>query len=444
MTAGSWAIVTIAALAAAIPFAILQTALRRAGRAAVETIATARKGAQAAERLAPLMEDADTHSAALALPRTLFVLICAGAAVEWTATVRGSVPATAADAAIGLAFAAPVIWLAVIVLPISLARHLAARIVVAAAPLLRITLVLLTPARALFAFGDEVVRRLAGDAADSANTEAEILQAVEEHEREGRIDETEADMIEAVVELRDTSVEQIMTPRTDMVALEHTDDLTGILDFLRNCGHSRVPVYNDDLDHILGVLYAKDLLNFLADHATDGVIKPNGSFRLTPMLRKPVFIPESKTVRELLQELLQERVHIALVADEYGGTAGLVTIEDIVEEVFGEIRDEHDNEDDEPELKPFGADNPAAELDARMELDDVNELLEPLSLELPESDDYDTLGGYVVVTLGKIPEAGETLSEGRVKLTVLAAEPTRVTKLRVEISEDEPEPAAEG
>ncbi|MEM9065778.1 MAG: transporter associated domain-containing protein [Planctomycetota bacterium] len=438
MTATDWAIVTLAALAAAIPFATLQTALRRAGRSTAESIATARHGQATAEKLDILFDSAERHAAALALPRTLFVLITAVAAVEWTASVRGGGAATAADAAIGLSIAAPVIWIAVIVIPVSLARHLAAGIVVLCAPLLRLTLILLAPARALFAFGDEVVRRLAGDSADHTDADTEILQAVEEHEREGKIDETEADMIEGIVELRDTNVEQIMTPRTETVALPYTDDLRAILAFLKDCGHSRLPVYREDLDHIAGLLYAKDLLNYLSDHPIDPA--NGGGFELEPLLRKPVFFPESKTVRELLSELLAERVHIALVADEYGGTAGLVTIEDIVEEVFGEIRDEHDTEEDEPELLPFGADNRTAELDARMELDDVNELLEPLGLELPESDDYDTLGGFVVVTLGKIPEPGEALTSGPVKLTVLEAEPTRVKKLRVEIMREETAP----
>jgi CBS domain containing-hemolysin-like protein len=247
-------------------------------------------------------------------------------------------------------------------------------------------------------------------------------------------------MIEAVVELREKSVEQIMTPRTEMQTLEYTDDLEQVKAFMRDCSHSRVPVSRDDLDHIVGLLYAKDLLKWLAE--PDNEATP---FKLQTILRTATFVPETKTVRELLVEMLAQRVHIALAADEYGGTAGLVTIEDIVEEIFGEIHDEFEPEvADEPGISVDAALG-AAEADARAYVHDVNDELEALGLKLPEDEDYDTLGGFIVTTMGRIPEVGDALRTDGVLITIIAAEPTRVLRARIESAPPEhetPEPAA--
>ncbi len=255
-----------------------------------------------------------------------------------------------------------------------------------------------------------------------------MLSVVEEGEREGRIDETEREMIEAVVDFRSTTADQVMTPRTEVVALEYTDDLDDVLAFLSDAGHSRLPVYEDNLDHIVGLLYAKDVLRWLAGHDA----REGRSFSLRSILRKATFVPETKIIRELLKELIAERVHIAMVADEYGGTAGLVTVEDMVEEIFGEIHDEY--EDDEGEERPSVDLDPeflSAEIDARERIDDVNDRLEPIRLRLPEDDDYDTVGGFVIVSLGRIPRAGESFVHDGLEIEVLEAEPTRVVRIRI-------------
>ena len=172
------------------------------------------------------------------------------------------------------------------------------------------------------------------------------------------------------------------------------------------------------------MLYSKDLLHHMIaaeEHRGEG-------FVLRPLLRPVIFVPETKTVRELLAEMLQKRVHVAMVADEYGGTSGLVTFEDIVEEIFGEIQDEYEQptENDAPsvDLDPEAA---TAGVDARLRISDANDRLEPIGIRLPESEDYDTVGGLVVVTLGRIPTPGECVRLDGVSLTVLQAEPTRVT-----------------
>lgn len=241
------------------------------------------------------------------------------------------------------------------------------------------------------------------------------------------MDDREQEMIEAVVTLRDKTVAQVMTPRTEIEAMELSNDLSTVTATIRSIGHSRIPVYEDNLDHIAGVFYVKDLMKWLAGEGS----RTGKPFNLKALLRPAIFVPETKTVRELLPELLSKRVHIALVADEYGGTSGLVTIEDIIEEVFGDIQDEYENvEDQQTEVKIDTAKR-SAEIDARAYISDVNDALLPLGLELPASEDYDTVGGFVTVTLGRIPGAGEAFHHDGMEIRVLEAEPTRVMKVEV-------------
>lgn len=401
----------------------------------------------AAVRIRAILDDVAGHGRAVALPRIICnVLVVAGVFVWFFGLRIGAdhelgestvVAITFGRALAASAISAAWLWWFLVVIPTSLADHAADRIVFTFARIARALYVAEKPIRPALRFMDEVVRRLSG--AEKRNPhdelEAELLSVIEEGEREGRIDEHEREMIEAVVELRETTVEQIMTPRTEIEALEATDNLTEIVDFLERVGHSRIPVCERDLDHITGILYAKDLLPWLKDR--------NRTFTLAEVLRPAVFVPESKTVKELLAQLVAQKVHIAMVADEYGGTAGLVTFEDIVEEIFGEIQDEYDPaEESEPEVI-VNESQRAAEVDARAYVDDVNDAIEPLGVSIPESDEYDTLGGFVVTTLGRIPEAGETVRTGAALLTVLESIPTRVVKVRIEVTDDSAEGAVQ-
>jgi putative hemolysin len=283
---------------------------------------------------------------------------------------------------------------------------------------------------------DEVVRRLSGQTEqDGAEAiQDELLSVVEEAKEEGKFDQSEKEMIEAVVQFRNRTVAQVMTPRTEIEAIELTNDLGRVTTTVRDIGHSRIPVYEESLDHIVGVFYVKDLMKWLAGESRSGHGK---GFDFKSLLRPAFFVPETKTVRELLPELLKKRVHIALVADEYGGTAGLVTIEDIIEEVFGDIQDEYEEPQQQAAEVKVEVASKTAEIDARAYIVDVNAEIKPLGVELPESEDYDTVGGFVTVTLGRIPAAGETFAHGRLLVTVLGAEPTRVTKVKVQVSEPE-------
>ena len=268
---------------------------------------------------------------------------------------------------------------------------------------------------------DEIVRRLAGasrEVADpAARMEREILDVVSQAEVSGAVDESEKEMIRSVMVLDETSVGEIMTPRTAMIGIDADTPFQQTHTLVAEVGHSRIPVYEGTLDHVVGVLYAKDLL---------GVVNPV-SFSLRQIMRKATFVPETKDLASLLREFQANRVHIAIVLDEYGGTAGLVTIEDILEELVGEIADEHD----EPALPPIRRlDAGRAEADARVRVEDVNEELE---IHLPEDESYDTIGGYVFSKLGRVPLAGESFVENNVKIEVVQADERRVIRVRVHL-----------
>jgi putative hemolysin len=277
------------------------------------------------------------------------------------------------------------------------------------------------PIVAVFNAVDEIVRRLAGaprEMADPAEQmEREILDVVSQAEISGVVDESEKDMIKSVMVLDETSVGEIMTPRTAMIGIEADTSFEQTRALVVEVGHSRIPVYEGTMDHVIGVLFAKDLL---------GAVNPV-SFSLRQIMRKPTFVPETKDLASLLREFQANRVHIAIVLDEYGGTAGLVTIEDILEELVGEIADEHD----EPPLPPIRRmEAGLVEVDARVRVEDVNEELE---IHLPEDESYDTIGGYVFSKLGRVPLAGESFVEDNVKVEVVQADDRRVIRLRVHL-----------
>jgi len=431
MSAGLWLAIAGVSLILGAVFATLQLALRETSRVAIEDRARRRNRAQ---QIAPITEDPESHAVSLALPRIVFLLLFVVALVRWLAMSSGQSAAGWPQILLGVLIAGVLAWALAGMLALSIARHAGSTVVCAAWRLIRAVHLLLLPTRKVAAFLDEVVRRLAGssDANGAERIEEEIRSVVEEGEREGHIDERAGEMLEKVVEFSQRTVEEIMTPRTEIEALAYTDDLDEVMRFVTACGHSRIPVYREDLDHIMGILYAKDLLIWLSEHDRDD------GFRLESILRPATFVPETKTVSELLGELLAHRVHLAIAADEYGGTAGLVTIEDIVEEIFGEIEDEYERDDDERPSVDIDAEHLVAEVDARKRIDEANEMLEAIGIELPEGEDYDTVGGLVAVTTGQIPQAGQSIDLDGARITVLEAEATRVRRVRVErLSPDE-------
>ena len=242
-------------------------------------------------------------------------------------------------------------------------------------------------------------------------TEEELKMLVSVGEEEGVIEEEER----GIFEMGDMSVREVMVPRTDLVAIEVKEPAEKAVGLVTKHGHTRIPVYEGNLDHIVGVLYAKDLLR--------AVVRGEQK-SLREIARKPYFTPESNKVQDVLRDLRKNRVHMAIVVDEYGGTAGAVTIEDILEEIVGPIHDEYDiGEEDEMQFI-----NPnEVVLDGRVSVDDVNELLK-LAIT---ADNYDTIGGYVLNQLGAAPKVGATLKLGNAQLRVEAVQGTRIKKVRI-------------
>jgi len=308
-----------------------------------------------------------------------------------------------------------------VAVPMAWAKYGAESVIVRTLPVLRVLRAASWPALAFLGLFDGLVRRLSGVAktADREDElETELLSVVKEGEIEGAFEENETEMIESIIEFKDTDVAEIMTPRTDMVCLLRDMPLAAARDRVVAAGHSRIPAFQGDLDTIVGVLYAKDLL--------DATGKPDfDSRRVADIMRDPLFIPETKKLTELLRDFQQAGVHIAIVLDEYGGTAGLVTIEDVIEEIVGEITDEYDR--NEPEGISRTSET-AAEVDARTRIDEVND---ELGIDLPEEEDYDTIGGFVFSKLGIIPKRGDVLQYRGLTITVLEADERRISRLGI-------------
>jgi len=233
-------------------------------------------------------------------------------------------------------------------------------------------------------------------------------------EREAERDADEREMIQGVQELGETTVKEVMVPRIDTVFLPLDLRREELLEKVVASGHSRIPVYSDSIDSVVGILYAKDLLRALVK---------GGAFSLADLVRKPFFVPESKRIDSLLKEFRRKRVHIAVVVDEYGGVSGIVCLEDIIEEIVGEIQDEFDEERED--VVSLG--DSSWLCDARANLDDVNR---ETGLSLP-ADDFDTLGGFVFALFEKIPSRYERASSGDLDFTVQDMDGHRITSVKI-------------
>lgn len=281
----------------------------------------------------------------------------------------------------------------------------------------------------LNAFARKLARTTDAEDSSQISAEDEILSLVEDDDDGSHQDNAASDtindlesdekrMLNGVMTLDKTLVHEVMTPRVDISAISEGCSIAEAKLAIAKSGHSRIPVYKDNIDSITGVLYAKDLLD-------ERNFKPGQP--LTALLHPPVFIPETKNVAELLNDFRRRRIHIAIVLDEYGGTAGVVTIEDVLEEIVGEIRDEYDREE-------HGADGlvPQADgtllADARLTIWEVNQALD---MELSEEDGYDTIGGYIMARLGRIPRTGEHVETEDFDIDIVSASPRSLKMVRL-------------
>lgn len=234
--------------------------------------------------------------------------------------------------------------------------------------------------------------------AQHAVTEEGIRQMVDAGGSNGSIDESEKEMINNIFELSNTSVEEIATHRTDIVAVPLEATLAEIKEVLMEEKYSRIVVYEDNIDNIVGVFHVKDLVKYIL---TDSTRMEEGNFHLEDIMMQPYFVPFSKKTDELIEEMQREKVHMAIVIDEYGGTSGIVTMEDVMEEIVGNIFDEYDLEEEE-DICPI--DENSYSISGKADLQDV---AEQLGIVFEDDEDYDTLGGYLIGRLGRIPEDDE-------------------------------------
>jgi len=331
---------------------------------------------------------------------------------------------------------AAVVWANLVVLfillllgeitPKTISLHFAESIALRTARLVYFLTMLLLPLAVLFnSIGKGLLYLLVGlrilpgrvHAVPTAYSEEDIKDLITAGEQSGEVETTEREMIHGVIEFSDTTAREIMVPRTDLVALEADDPLAEAVDTFTRSGHSRIPVYEESLDEILGILYLKDILIRLRAGG-------NGQPTIRELLRPAYFVPESKKSDELLRELQRRRVHMAIVVDEYGGTAGVVTIEDLLEEIVGDIIDEYDTERLEVVEMPDGA----MLVDGRASLDKIEETFD---IEIPEeTTEAETISGLVTDILGRIPEVDDEVIIEGIRFTVLEVAHNRAERLR--------------
>ena len=252
-----------------------------------------------------------------------------------------------------------------------------------------------------------------------AQTEEEILSLVEEGQEKGLIEDDTKDIIENVFDFDDTVAYEIMTHRRDMTTLEDTDDLSTVVEVAIESGHSRIPVYRDDVDNIIGVLYVKDLLCYVGAPAP-------ANFKLSSVLRPALFVPRTKDCRSLFAFMKKNKTQIAVVVDEYGGTEGIITLEDLIEDILGNIQDEYDNEEEEIRKISDGK----FTVDGSTSIEDVEELTDK---ELSD-DDSETIACFILSRLGRIPAPGEKpfVEEQGLRFTATCTDGRRITQVLIE------------
>ncbi len=248
-----------------------------------------------------------------------------------------------------------------------------------------------------------------------ANSEEELQELIDASEQQGIIDEGEGEMLQSILELDETILREIMIPRTAMVCVDSEAPFGNILKAILSSGHSRIPVYKNNIDNIIGLVYAKDLLRYWG--------RPIDAITLDEIMRPPYLVPESKHVRVLLKEFQETCVHIAIVIDEYGGTSGLVTIEDLIEEIVGEIQDEYDREEEWLLEQSDGT----LLVDGRLNIEEFEEYF---GIEV-EREKFDTVGGYVVEQYGRVPVVGEQVRVGNFDMLIEQGDQRAVRQIRI-------------
>lgn len=421
---------------------VLSTAaysLRNFSRSRLQQVCRDRNNSQRFGAILKLDEDA-----LLACELLLASLYTVGVAlfVVWAIPASGALSVLAAVRLAGLMLGS---LFGIIAIPWSLSLVIGEWFLYRFWPLLVGLTAMMRPLLAICTGINTLFHRVAGrqdPAPDTVDAFAEELQSVvDEGQREGVVESRHGEMIQRVMELHEEDVQAVMTPRTDIVFLPADATFEAARQVILDSGHSRIPVVGDSPDDIVGILYARDLLGHartdgtlptesssevagldLSPRSTDG---DGANVTLRQLVRDPLYIPETTSIETLLERMKASRTHVAIVLDEYGGVTGLVTLEDLLEEIVGSIEDEFD---DQPEQQIHEIDEDTIDVDARVHVDDLNETY---SFTLPEDDDFDTVGGFVFSELGRIPVEGENFRWRDLAFTVLAADKRRIIKLRI-------------
>ena len=305
--------------------------------------------------------------------------------------------------------------------PKTLAKQQPEKFAMAVSPIMRVLVVLMKPLDLLFAAWRKLLARLVKPDPEESQVEEELKTILDEAQTEGDIEESESELIRSAIEFNDQDASDIMTPRVDVTAIEDTATIEEAADVFRATWYSRVPVYHEDLDHIVGILHEKDFYKMTHEGCRD----------ITRIMKEPVFAPASLPISNLLKQFRTAKTHLIILLDEFGGTEGIVTMEDVLEELVGEIYDEHDEINEEVVEREDGA----ILVDGGMQL---QELLEKYGLE--NVYDSDTVGGWASEMLEKVPEVGDCFDVEKHRFTVTEMDGFRVTKVQVE---DKPEPPPE-
>jgi CBS domain containing-hemolysin-like protein len=384
--------------------ASLEVALSRVSRVRVEELV--REQHRGAPRLQQVLADPPRSLNLLLLLRMLLELGAVGIVVAWCADrVEGSYGVLLAVCVMTI-----VLFVLVGVGPRTIGRQQAERVALAGAGTVRLLTRVFGPLPSLLILVGNALTPGRGFREGPFASEAELRDLVEIAQERGVVERSERDMINSVFELGDTLVREVMVPRTDVVVIERGKTVRQALNLLLRSGFSRVPVVGENTDDVKGVVYLKDLVR--KERAEGGA-----SLKVEEVMRDPVFVPDSKPVDELLREMQSELGHVAVVVDEYGGTAGLVTIEDVLEEIVGEIQDEFDRE--APPVEEV--DEHTRRVTARLDIDDLEELY---GVELPH-DDVETVGGLLASALGRVPIPGATATVGGLVLVAESAKGRR-------------------
>lgn len=240
-------------------------------------------------------------------------------------------------------------------------------------------------------------------------------------EEKGLIDQESGEMIQSILELREKVVREVVVPRTEIIAVSVDSTIEEIIDHIVRYGHTRMPVYDGSIDNIVGILNVKDLLQFWS--------MSSDTFDISSVLRKAYYIPETKSIHLLLHELKERKSHMSIVIDEYGGTTGLVTLEDLIEEIVGEIHDEHDAEENAFTVLPNGD----ILVDSRVEIEEFEEYFD---VTIPEGK-FETLGGYIFHIIRKIPVPGEVIHDENFEMIIESADERSIKKVRIKKAADE-------